>query len=85
MSPLLAALSDLRPVARGPRCSIGALLDQLATTDPDGCAALRAALDNPNAPATAVAAALTASGYSIRHETVRRHRKRRSGLGCACE
>lgn len=85
MSPLRTALSDLRPSARGPRCSLGALLDDLATTDPEGCAALRAALDDPTASAPAVAAALISAGYSIRGETVRRHRKRGTATGCACE
>lgn len=82
---LSSLLSELpKPTARGPRCSIGLLLDQLQESDPKGAEALRARLDD-GTPALVLSDALMKAGHAIKATTVRRHRKRGLSNGCACE
>jgi hypothetical protein len=76
--PDLADLArpDYRPV-KGPACTIALALETLPDAD---AANLTAALENPHAPATAIARALAGLGHDVRAYTVQRHRRRE----CRC-
>lgn len=76
--PDLATLarSDYRP-EKGPACTIGLAFGSLSEAD---AANLTAALENPNAPSSAIARALSSLGYDVRPYTVQRHRRRE----CRC-
>lgn len=84
-SQLSSLLSDLPRPMPGPKCTVGRLLAELATTDPEGRAALVAALDNPSVSPRVLSDALLKAGHAIRAQTVRRHRKRGLANGCACD
>jgi hypothetical protein len=66
---------------RGPRCTVGAILD---TLDADTAAKVRSVLDNPAVTATRIANTLTSSGYRVQAPAVARHRRRGASNGCRC-
>lgn len=78
----LDALTGAPASHRGPRCSVGALLE---AADPDVAASLRAVLDTPSVTATAIAETLSRYGDPITAYTVARHRRRGMPNGCRCE
>ena len=67
-----AIAAEVRNSARGPRCSICALLP---TLDKDDRAALLAAFDNPDITSAVITRALRGQGHAVREEGLRRHRK----------
>ena len=71
--PSLAELAkpDYR-VSKGPGCTIGVALRSLP--EPDALL-LEAALENPHAPASQIARALTELGHNVKPYTVHRHRR----------
>lgn len=81
---LTSLLSDLPNPKRGPRCSVGLLLERLAGEDPKGFEALVARLDDHGVSARALSEALHKAGHAVKAETIRRHRKRGTGSGCSC-
>jgi hypothetical protein len=76
--PDLAALArpDYRP-EKGPACTIGLAFRSLSEAD---AANLTAALENPHAPSSAIARALSSLGHDAKPYTVQRHRRRE----CRC-
>ncbi|MGP4046822.1 hypothetical protein [Streptomyces sp. 2A115] len=76
----LDALTGAPAAHRGPRCSVGALLE---AADADVAASLRAALDTTNVSATAIAETLSRYGDAVTAYTVNRHRGKPNG--CRCE
>ncbi|MER6232592.1 hypothetical protein ACFUC2_05350 [[Kitasatospora] papulosa] len=66
---------------RGPRCTVGAILD---TLDPDTAAKVRSVLDNPAVTATRIADTLNGSGHRVQAPAVARHRRRGASNGCRC-
>lgn len=77
-------LDDLSTPKRGPRCSVGVLLEHLAATDPKGFEALVARIDDPSVSLRLLSEALHKAGHTVKAETLRRHRKRGAGAGCSC-
>ncbi|MER6616275.1 hypothetical protein [Streptomyces xantholiticus] len=77
----LDALTSAPAAPRGPRCSVGTLLE---TADADVAATLRAVLDNPAVPAVSIAETLSRHGDAITSYTVARHRRRGAPNGCRC-
>lgn len=84
MSDLASRLSALANPQPGPRCYVALLLEDLATTDPQGRDALIASIDDHSLNATILARALAEAGFQIKTHSIRRHRKRGTGNGCAC-
>ncbi|WP_330335723.1 hypothetical protein OHS33_38745 (plasmid) [Streptomyces sp. NBC_00536] len=83
-SGLLAALSQLAdapPAPRGPRCTVGTILD---TLDTDTALKVRDVLDSPSVSSTQIADALTGSGHPVQSPAVARHRRRGGSNGCRC-
>jgi hypothetical protein len=78
----LDALTGAPAAHRGPRCSVGALLE---AADTDVAASLRAVLDTTNVSATAIAETLSRYGDAVTAYTVSRHRRRGKPNGCRCE
>ncbi|MFJ4084882.1 hypothetical protein ACIP2Z_38815 [Streptomyces iakyrus] len=78
----LDALTDAPAAHRGPRCSVGALLE---AADADVAASLRAVLDTTSVSATAIAETLSRYGDPVTAYTVNRHRRRGKPNGCRCE
>ncbi|MER7951963.1 hypothetical protein ABTY59_31690 [Streptomyces sp. NPDC096079] len=78
----LDALTSVPAAPRGPRCSVGALLD---TAGGDVAASLRAVLDKPSVSATAIAETISRHGEPVTAYTVNRHRRRGAPNGCRCE
>ncbi|MFJ5143049.1 hypothetical protein [Streptomyces sp. NPDC088707] len=66
---------------RGPRCTVGSVLDDL---DADTAAKFRIVLDNPAVTATRIADTLTSSGHRVQAPAVARHRRRGGSNGCRC-
>jgi hypothetical protein len=65
-------LDDARAVAaRGPRCTMGALLEALSATEN---AEVQEALDDPTIHGSGIARALLARGHKMSAATVNRHR-----------
>lgn len=84
MSELASRLSALANPQPGPKCYVALLLADLAETDPQGRDALVASIDDHSLNATILAQALADAGYGIKTHSIRRHRKRGTGNGCAC-
>ncbi|MER7759459.1 hypothetical protein [Streptomyces sp. NPDC097619] len=83
-SRLIAALTQLAetPAAsRGPRCTVGTILD---TLDVDTTSKVREVLDNPVISSTQIADVLTGSGHPVQAPAVARHRRRGGTNGCRC-
>ncbi|MFD4933411.1 hypothetical protein [Streptomyces virginiae] len=83
-SGLIAALSrltDTPPALRGPRCTLGTILDRL---DMDTALKVRSVLDNPTISSTLIADTLTDSGHRVQAPAVARHRRRGGSNGCRC-
>ncbi|MFE7072567.1 hypothetical protein ACFU96_21050 [Streptomyces sp. NPDC057620] len=78
----LEALAGAPAAHRGPRCSVGSLLD---ATDADVATSLRSVLDTTSVSATAIAEALSRYGDPVTAYTVNRHRRRGQPNGCRCE
>lgn len=78
----LDALASAPAVVRGPRCSIGVLLEN---ADFDVAMSLRAVLDQTTVSAKAIADALSRHGDPVTANTVARHRRRGESNGCRCE
>lgn len=83
MSDLLADLLDADAfISRsGNRCRISKILDGLDDKTAD---ALRTQLDNTQIDAAALARVLEKHGHKANAHTIRRHRRRGKGDGCAC-
>ena len=83
---LAAALLELpgMKVRSGPACSIAVLLEQLDGQDAAAAGALRAVVDSDAVAPSALARTLSARGHRLAPNTIRRHRRRLSGDGCAC-
>ncbi|MYX26758.1 hypothetical protein GTY75_08755 [Streptomyces sp. SID8381] len=77
----LARLTEQPPAPRGPRCTVGAILD---TIDDSTAQTLRALLDTRTVSATQIADALTAHGHRVQAPAVARHRRRGASNGCRC-
>lgn len=84
MSELASLLADLKAPRKGPACQFGALLQELAKTDPQGRDALEHAVDNHGIAATIIANACMVAGHDISVHSIRRHRKRGTSDGCTC-
>lgn len=84
MSAISDALSGLHATPRGPKCSVGALLDDLKDNDPAGYELLAEALHNPDIPAPQIVKALSSVGIRLHRDSILRHRRRAKGSGCAC-
>lgn len=69
-----------RPVP-GPRCRVGALLDDLP---PEEAAAVLAAIDNRRMPLVAISEVLEKNGYRLGVGSIQRHRWRSTASGCRC-
>lgn len=78
----LDALADAPAAPRGPKCTVGALLE---AAGPDVAASLRAALDQAQVSSKAIADTLSRHGDPITAYTVARHRRRGESNGCRCE
>lgn len=78
----LDALTSAPAAPRGPRCSIGALLQN---ADFDVAMSLRTVLDQTGVSAKAIADALSRHGDPVTANTVARHRRRGESNGCRCE
>jgi hypothetical protein len=76
--PSLEQLSDpqYRP-PKGPPCTVATILAGMDDATADR---FRAAMDNPHAPSTDIARAVTDMGHPIRSYGVQRHRRRE----CRC-
>lgn len=83
MSDLLDDLSRIRDFQqrRGSACSVGALLDTIEEKTRD---VLIKHLDDATISAAALAKVLERHGHRINSTTIRRHRRRKMGEGCAC-
>ncbi|RSS97273.1 hypothetical protein EF903_01625 [Streptomyces sp. WAC05292] len=66
---------------RGPRCTVGTILD---TLDADTTRKVREVLDNPGISSTQIADVLTGSGHRVQAPAVARHRRRGGSNGCRC-
>lgn len=77
----LDALADAPATHRGPRCSVGAFLND---TDELTATTLRTVLSNATVTATAIATALGEHGIKVTAYTVARHRRRGEPNGCRC-
>ncbi|MFF0754399.1 hypothetical protein [Streptomyces sp. NPDC004267] len=66
---------------RGPRCTVGTILDSL---DDETAAKFRTVLDNPAVTATRIADTLTSGGHRVQAPAVARHRRRGASNGCRC-
>ncbi|WP_234445158.1 hypothetical protein [Streptomyces rimosus] len=77
----LTQLSDAPPAPRGPRCTVGAILDAL---DAATAQKVRDVLDTRDISATQIADTLTASGHRVQAPAVARHRRRGASNGCRC-
>lgn len=69
-----------RPVP-GPRCRVGALLDDLPA---DEAEALLAAIDNKRMPLVAISEVLEKNGHHLGTGSIQRHRWRSTPSGCRC-
>ncbi|MEU6632830.1 hypothetical protein ABZ905_31790 [Streptomyces parvus] len=81
---LIAALTQLTeapPAPRGPRCTVGAILDEL---DFSTAQKVREVLDSVAISSTQIADALTGSGHRVQAPAVARHRRRGASNGCRC-
>lgn len=78
----LDALTTVPAAPRGPRCSVGTLLD---AADDKAAASLRKVLDTATVSATSIAETLSRYGDPITAYTVNRHRRRGAPNGCRCE
>jgi hypothetical protein len=72
VSDLAALAAPNYRVHRGPACTIGLAIQTMPDSDAE---LLRAALDNPHAPSSQIAKALTNLGHSVKPYTVQRHRR----------
>lgn len=77
----LEALTSAPAAHRGPRCSVGTLLDN---ADADVAATLHAVLDMTTVSAVLIAETLSLHGDPITSYTVARHRRRGQPNGCRC-
>ncbi|WP_404949151.1 hypothetical protein HFP70_35805 [Streptomyces sp. ARC14] len=77
----LTQLSEAPPAPRGPRCTVGAILDGLDTATAQK---VRDVLNTPGISATQLADTLTASGHPVQAPAVARHRRRGASNGCRC-
>lgn len=84
MSTLASALNGLRNPKKGPVCTTGYLLEQVAKTDPAGHQALAESIDDHAIAATVIARALHEAGHQVSVHSIRRHRKRGTPEGCVC-
>lgn len=73
----LSEAIDKQVIFKGPRCSVGALLQSLDTTDATD---LRGFLADGSKPSTSIAKALQSLGHDVRHYAVARHRRNE----CSC-
>lgn len=81
---LIAALTQLTeepPAPRGPRCTVGVILD---TLDAATAQKVRGVLDTPAISSTQIADALNNSGHRVQAPAVARHRRRGASNGCRC-
>ena len=65
----------------GPRCGVGAILEEL---DPLAREGLETAMAKPSVRSTAIALTLHAWGYQIKAPTIARHRRAGTPTGCSC-
>ncbi|MCX5182646.1 hypothetical protein [Streptomyces sp. NBC_00268] len=77
----LDALTSVPAAHRGPRCSVGTLLD---AADADVAASLRAVLEMTSVSSVSIAETLSRHGDLITAYTVARHRRRGEPNGCRC-
>lgn len=77
----LARLLEEPDTPKGPRCTVGAILDTLDTAT---AAKVRSVLDNPAVTSTRIADTLTDSGHRVQAPAVSRHRRRGASNGCRC-
>lgn len=71
----MASFSDAlaaQVTIKGPPCSVGLVLDEMADTDAQ---ALQSALDTANIPATHIVGALRQLGHRIGSQAILRHRR----------
>ncbi len=80
---LITALTQLSEasVPRGPRCTVGTILDALDATTVNQ---VREVLDRPGISSTQIADALTKHGHPVQAPAVARHRRRGGTNGCRC-
>ncbi|WP_328491164.1 hypothetical protein [Streptomyces zaomyceticus] len=78
----LDALTSAPAAPRGPRCSVGTLLD---TVDAEAAVSLRKVLDTTTVSANSIAETLSRYGDPVTAYTVNRHRRRGAPNGCRCE
>lgn len=83
VSDLAQALRDIpvKPILRGPRCTVGVLLDELNAEEAD---ALEALLQNELITLPQIVETLYRHGHKVGEHALRRHRRRSTGTGCAC-
>lgn len=83
---LAAALSALPGVKieKGPSCSVAECLGSLAERDPAAHTVLLQVIDRPDVNAAVLARTLASHGFTVKAHTLRRHRARKTGTGCAC-
>lgn len=69
---LAKRLENQPPVTKGPRCTMGVLLEELPKSEAQ---ALRDALADPNWRTTWIRDALQEEGHALSHTSVARHRR----------
>lgn len=85
MSDLAAALDALaQPAPKGPPCTVGTYLAQLARRDAALHARVVALVDDTEVQAPRLAGALKVDGAGVSAYTLRRHRRRGTADGCKC-
>lgn len=80
LSEALQAAGEGR-LRKGPRCTVGVLLDSLNNQDKE---ALVAALANKQVSGASLSVLLNDYGFSIGAFTINNHRRSATGTGCAC-
>lgn len=83
MSDLLADLlnADTFNARGGSRCRVSRIIESLDEKTAD---ALKTQIDNTLIDAAALARVLEKHGHKVNAHTIRRHRRRSNGDGCAC-
>lgn len=81
LSEALQAAGEGR-LRKGPRCTVGVLLDSLNNQDKE---ALVAALANRQVSAASLSLLLREHGHTIGPFTISNHRRSATGAGCLCD
>lgn len=79
----MSLMDDLKNAyqPKGTRCTVSVMLDQL---EPRESKAVVEAIDDDKVSLTALSRILLLHGHTISARTLRRHRNRNQGDGCAC-